>query len=352
MDHDHGKNSTRRDTSPVNVLPKSHEESPGTIAARIQSSASGLVRQAILRPSASSVTGELASAAADAGKAAPGSSSAGPSQSTIPSVSSLGQSSSFQDSTDPTGSSGDRESFRSQPQYNKNIQYSNEFRFQDFMSQASGSSFAGTPSGLEKRKDLTFGEERLVLQPHLSSANIQARSAIQRNPLSKVRGPTNNDADGAAVVALLSEPELFADEAPTNFPAFDPVSITKTNIPNLQPNTEAAAPLSRVSAISPLDLLPDYKGSQEGNNKTTSTKLATTISDPPEGHMYDGSPLQSRDGELQPWLDMLNRYQDEVWGDMLPLVQEAREEAKAAKGRVPDNQPATRRLRMLLQHLK
>ena len=59
--------------------------------------------------------------------------------------------------------------------------------------------------------------------------------------------------------------------------------------------------------------------------------------------------------ELDPWIDILTRYHDEVWGSHLPLVQKAREEIKDAmdgnRTKVNDF-PALRRLAMILGHFE
>ena len=349
-------NGIRSNTSPANVDPDSQRGSPGSVAGRIQASASGLIRQAILRPSASSVTRELASSATDAGKGASGSSSANSTQSLVSSTSSHGQSSSFRDYTDSTGKSCRSESFRPQPRHMENPQHGDQFDFKDFMSQDSGSSLAGNPWGPYRGAGHISDKEKFVLQPHLSSANIQARSAIQssffEHSLIKGRALAKNDTDGAAVVALLSGPISLVDEEPTNFSAFDSTFTPEDKSQDLQEYTQAAAPLNQVSAMNPLDLLPNFGRIYDDTNTTGSTNLARAVSNLPKGYLHDEIQLQLHGGDLQPWVDMLNRYQDEVWGDMLPLVQEAREEAKAAKEQIPDDQPATRRLRMLLRHLE
>ena len=70
--------------------------------------------------------------------------------------------------------------------------------------------------------------------------------------------------------------------------------------------------------------------------------------------------VTERDGDdeeiLKPWLDILDRYQDDVWGDVLPLVQEAREELQEAEDKtpglsIPGEGPAVQRLKMVLQHM-
>ncbi len=67
--------------------------------------------------------------------------------------------------------------------------------------------------------------------------------------------------------------------------------------------------------------------------------------------------ISMADEQTQPWLAIINKYQDEVWGDLLPLVYDAREEitkAKKDKDQPPKNSPvgpAVRRLQMVLKHI-
>jgi hypothetical protein len=70
--------------------------------------------------------------------------------------------------------------------------------------------------------------------------------------------------------------------------------------------------------------------------------------------------LASLDGEegrqlwVEQWDGVLNRYTDEVWGDLLPLVVEAREEVQAMKdgaGTTSEQPVALRRLGLILGHI-
>jgi hypothetical protein len=59
---------------------------------------------------------------------------------------------------------------------------------------------------------------------------------------------------------------------------------------------------------------------------------------------------------MEQWEGVLTSYADEVWGDLLPLVQEAREEVQAVKddpeGLANGSQKALRRLGLILGHLR
>ena len=150
--------------------------------------------------------------------------------------------------------------------------------------------------------------------------------------------------DGAAVVALLSHPAPAVGEEPSN--ALDPERDggEERRFERLQTGKRPAEPIDASHASNPLDLMPDF-GAPWGPSHAS---LASQQSSQERGHL-----LTSMCGEAQPWIDILNRYHDEVWGDTLPLIQDAREELKAAnehQTRLQDG-PAIRRLKMVLQHL-
>ena len=151
--------------------------------------------------------------------------------------------------------------------------------------------------------------------------------------------PASND--GAAVVALLSDPTFNIDEAPANAWAVPKIDKGKAKLgsqPVEQQLYDSAEPLA---PMNPLDLIPDFKTSWNPVAYASNIHYENLSSDPAFG-------------DIQPWTDILNRYHDEVWGDMLPLVKEAREELKSAdnspEGTLHDR-PALRRLGMLLKHL-
>lgn len=341
---------------PVAIMREPQQESSGSIATRVRASASGLVRQTILNPSAGFMTGALASSTADAGKGGSGSSSAGPSQSTVSSLSPNVQDSSVHSPADSRNESTEWVSFRLHPGYRKNDGYIDQYDFGDFMSRSSGPGLAKPSNWSDRGDDSASANEKFVLQSRPSKANIQLSSAPQRDihghPVKKTLGLNNDNDDGAAVVSLLSGPDFSVDEDSADFWGFETENLATCDDKNLEMEALAAAPLDQVSAVNPLDLLPDFRRPQNNATTTRLASLTATTSDFPESYVYDKTQVQLHGGDLQPWLDMLNKYQDEVWGYMLPLVQEAREEAKASKERIPEDQPATRRLRMLLKHLE
>lgn len=95
-------------------------------------------------------------------------------------------------------------------------------------------------------------------------------------------------------------------------------------------------------------LQKDFPQAQEHISMTTEHPLNLI----PAGNILSE---QERDAWLQQWEGVLNRYADEVWGDLLPLVQEAKEEVEAIKidhGTGDGSPIALRRLGMILDHLR
>ncbi|KAI9681184.1 MAG: hypothetical protein M1817_002466 [Caeruleum heppii] len=120
------------------------------------------------------------------------------------------------------------------------------------------------------------------------------------------------------------------------------------------------------------DIPPDALSSLEdlkGRLPTPPTHSAPSPSNPlnliPNGLLEDriiGSDLEIdafRASQLDTWAEILSRYSDVVWGDLLPLVTEARQEllergeaGQAHRSPLENEKSAVRRLEMLLRHLK
>ena len=352
MSYVQSKNISLPHSSPPGIALKPHPGPSKPITARIQASASGLVRQSIVKPCASSVTNNLASSAADAGKGGSGSSSAGPSQPALSSMSSNTERSSVSNALTSPRELSERPTFRTRRLYEENDRLVDQFGFDEFMSRTQS---AQTPQWLNRGDSVEASKEGQVLRSHSSKANIQSIPALQKNSPDyhepKVTKCSENSSDGAAVVTLLSDPDFSADDDPADASILEMQDHDRFQAGDLALHAQAAPPRNQVSAINPLDLLPDFRRPKDNANMTGPACLIATKPTLPETYTNVICQLQSHDGDLQPWLDMLYRYQDEVWGDMLPLVEEARKEAKAATSSIPQDQPATRRLRMLLRHL-
>ena len=131
------------------------------------------------------------------------------------------------------------------------------------------------------------------------------------------------ETDGAEVVALLSNRQsVLEDEISDELPVSQEDTGTVNDIDG------------KKGQGNPFVLIPDFSGD-----------LRT---------FHDALSASSSGDRLQPWYDILNKYHDEVWGDALPIVHEARKEVEVVKQNgVTDassieDRPAIRRLRMLL----
>ena len=166
--------------------------------------------------------------------------------------------------------------------------------------------------------------------------------------------------DGAVVVGLLSDPDFSVDELPDSL--FEREQVEEhTNIWDINEQTRERvarlraemppAPVHQVpSSDNPLQLLPNFNNQNQISSKEVAIALAKvrTTELPPRTVPSATQP------DLEPWLDVVTKYQDEVWGDLLPLVEEARKEVRAAmeEGNTAlKGCPAVRRLRMILGHI-
>ncbi|KAK0733351.1 hypothetical protein B0T26DRAFT_669767 [Lasiosphaeria miniovina] len=155
--------------------------------------------------------------------------------------------------------------------------------------------------------------------------------------------------DGANVVALLSaagslEPDLFepADE-----------TMSRSDLSSLRRALFGEAIVgdktSSVAWDSVLNFIPDYLRVGESSRPAAADDLATHL-----GTTDSGAAWQAWIGQ---WSQILTGYQDEIWGDLGSLAEEARLEvqklSKAPPNQKPPNEPtALLRLRAILGHLR
>lgn len=172
---------------------------------------------------------------------------------------------------------------------------------------------------------------------------IQERGAWRTQD--KYQGITDQNIDGAAVVALLSDPAFTVDEEPSSTLDSETDGAEGRYHKGLRTGERLAESIGVLHPSSPLDLVPDFGARWD---------LSHTLSATPTGIYESRHFLELGSRETQPWIDILGRYHDEVWAEISPLVQEAREELEAANEKQTCLQegPAIRRLMMVLQHLR
>ena len=308
------------------------EEMPTLALKRIGESASGLLHGSFQRLSPSAITGALASINTNNAKAGPSSTSAGTGES----------SSAFRSSSHEQATPHQCKSFRSNEKDHRFDRNHGQVAFDEFLARLNqldhGSEFVQDEPALSSNT-------QSVLSSRRAEANLPR---VQERDTWKLRDGDPDFADqihdGAAVVALLSDPAFTVDEEPSSTLDSQNTRREEQVFERLQRLKRPATPVNALHPSNPLFLMPDFSAPWN----STHASLAAQ-----KGIHEKGHGLESISGDVQPWIGILHRYHDEVWGEMLPLVQEAREEVKAAN----ENQacfqsgPATRRLKMVLQHL-
>jgi len=165
--------------------------------------------------------------------------------------------------------------------------------------------------------------------------------------------------DGDAVLSILSHPSAITNELealPVEEEVLDwnltdeQISRLRTLVDDIFPPPEKHISMS---AEHQLNLIPDMF-----STPTTSDPVPFNDTNLEESYMhFDNIPRnKARQMWMEQWEGVLTRYTDEVWGNLLPLVIEAREEIKAIKEDRPENtieqSKALRRLRQILGHMR
>lgn len=216
-----------------------------------------------------------------------------------------------------------------------------------------------TPSSEPLDKSDPSSHERAldVLPEHASIL-----TGIRRDLAEEVRYNTVDEQqqhDGDAVLSILLYPSttldhleaLSVEEEAFNLDLTDQqISRFRELIDDLfpPPNQHIPTPIEH-----PLNLLPHVVSASTTSDPTIS--LDTT---PEEFHTYFGDVPrnEARQMWIEQWEGVLTKYTDEVWGNLLPLVVEAREEVKAIKEDKPtttlEQSKALRRLRLVLDHVR
>ena len=376
----HGK-SARLPTGPTSNTSRS-------ITERISTSAAGLARDTLLRPTAASATQAMAALATNVDKGESSSSTAGSAESLSTFESSSSCPSSADSSSKPVVPEIAEESFRSHSSvHNGHAVDRAPFDFDAFLSGQDPPMFDNLPVKGQDDEHLSFTDQHTreyqefseifrvkqqgfwdhatisplqeshqsfgatqhgfwdhAASPSLLYGSSSANERVEAGNSGSAHDATETEShpvDGAAVVALLSDPAFTADDEPVDG---SPKAARRQSKPQDSDSyyAEYKKPVgARLRMV-------DHK-------MTLVPNFALSRSDPKA--IADAIPRaeeQARIADLKPWFDILDSYQDEVWGEFLPLVQQVRKElctAKAGEDTL-DDKPAVRRLRMLLGHLE
>lgn len=324
----------------------SRNNTPSSVVSRVKTSASELAKEALFHPHPGAIVNELSSAILDNGKGSSSSAFAGPSA--MPQ--------SLQDiiTTDPSVSQDGSSSlahhgFRSKPPSWRTLATSDDFN-----------SFLSLQG--QDKSDLQQPEYPPSLPPlqHIvSHADSPGRVTATPSTLVSLasEGSDNhrsnsNPADGAAVVDLLSDPCFcVGDVADFAAGCEDASGYYSTPAKSLARQVS----LDIAHSAKPLSLIPDFQRCSESTHvsEVYSSQVLTAI----HGNQADISVPKvqlERDFEVQPWVEILTTYHDEVWRDGLPLIEAARVEANAIRNGEDGRRkhcPAIQRLAMLLGHI-
>ena len=300
---------------------------------RIGESASALLRESCELPSPGTFTGALASINNNNTKAGSSYSSEDTGESSL----------AFRSSSQHKGTASDQgESFRSNERDGELGRTYGQVAFDEFL--AGPNQLGHEPDSIQDRPGLVGDKQggRTVGAAEDDLRQVQEREAWGTQD--KNQGFTDRNSDGAAVVALLSDPAFTVDEEPSSTLDSETDGAEGRDRKGLRTGKRLAESIGFLHPSSPLDLVPDF-----GARWDLSHALPATQRGIHESRHF----LEPRSSETQPWIDIRGRYHDEVWAEILPLVQEAREELEAVneKQTALKEGPAIRRLTMVLQHL-
>ena len=308
-------------------------EAAAPLHRRIGYSASGLLKESLELASPRAVTGILASIDTNNTKPGPSSSSNGVNEASL----------AF--SSSPPGSEstlGRGEAFRSNEKSGTSVIRHGQVAFDEFLERPN--ELEHQPDGLQERSEF-IGDNPGAFTP--KPAEDDLRQVYERETWKRQNATQDSKygkSDGAAVVALLSDSACMTDEEPGSTLDSESNGAEGHSLGRLQTGKRVAESGDLSLAPTLLGLIPDFGAPWD---------LCHASSAGPNRIYERRRLLESGLGDVQPWVDILDRYHDEVWGEMLPLVQEAREEWTAA-GKSQTclrDGPATRRLKVVLNHL-
>ena len=326
------KRRTKDIRHPSAQEPVQESEAAARLPQRIGESASGLLEELFELPSPKAATEALASININNTKAGSPSSSTGMDESSL----AFPYSSQYGETTlDPSGS------FRSNEKGDTIGRIYGQVAFDDFF--AGPNENEHEPYTVQDRSGMSVEQQGGF---SMGTATDDLRQ-VQKRETWAVQDESQDfpdrSNDGAAVVALLLDPALAADEEPSSTLDLETSGGEGRSYERLQLGKGLAKFVDILHLRNPLDLVPDF-----GAPRGPSHAFSATHKDIDENYV-----LESNFGEVQPWIDILERYHGEVWGEMLPLIEEDREELKAESEKQTYLQDghAIRRLTMVLQHL-
>ena len=321
-----------------------------SIMGQIAVSASGLVGNSFLRPSPNAAISSLASIAGYGNKGGSASASSGPSG--------LGSSPGFRSSQCFSIHDVQHDHHHIaelQPSWPRNynsLSNGGQFCFEecvsgheDFHLQPDRSRYASTDTQFDhsyhELSNPSVKDRLKYSLEHPKSQSIRTQDTI--------RPPASVCVDGAAVVALLSDPE-FSPVGDLECLAMLPTGqIGEIN--DTKPPMHPLVDLHEKQAAFLLDNMPQHFHIGFKYPSTSTNDISRE-----ENRRESDSYGQGADGSiLRSWLHNLKTYQDEIWGYISPTTRRAgakeKETAEAGSNEALRNQSAIKRLTMILAHI-
>ncbi|KAL8730602.1 MAG: hypothetical protein Q9166_003915 [cf. Caloplaca sp. 2 TL-2023] len=316
-------------------IPGSASDTSASFISRVGASASGLAKETLLRPSSGDLVNELASAVTDPGKGSASSSSAGPSASSMSLQNTMVT---HPSSSHDSSSSLAPHSFRSKRPSERDLAAMNDLGA--FLSQ-------------ESHDPSDFGqlEHRWRDVPCIQHEGFD--TAVSEG--TKGQEPNSDAVDGAAVVAMLSDPSFCVDDELDFAAGNDGVEDGTRYVEKPTERLFQQVSFDLTHPVNSLSLTPNFGSCMEdchGDKSLDNPSVHAGHNDGAKTHSQTFG--HGRDFRVQPWIYILTTYHDEVWGDLLPLVEDARKEASAIRDGNNDHHqhcPAIRRLAMLAGHI-
>jgi hypothetical protein len=320
MDQFKGKGKARENSdSPKESKPPSDV---ATLASRLQSSATGLTRS--IATSTIGATTTLSSNLADIGKSGASSSS--------------------------TGLRGEASASEQTPKFNRGQALStsldDSFREYHSQDQSTGQHFnefseakapidvdlLSQPSSNHWAQEFTFGQRSSRTWRHDSSSQDRAHEGDAHN-------------DGAGVLALLSDPNFVAISDTYDTEEFSTDAVADLFSQDLSSSKQQAADRIRTALPAP----PSHNSVSEPNTFNLYPDFGINH---PHIAISNDDQFASQLSVSQ-WSTVLNGYTDEVWGDLLPVVNNIKKQLAESKyGTAHLDDLAIMRLKMILGHLE
>jgi len=305
---DKGK-SPARPQQKEETAPSNEPSNSESLFSRITASATGLTRSTFSAPTANELSNQAATAFAGSRKGQSLSSNSDGSSAWAESSKTAQQTNQGQSSG--TGSAGLRTGHHEQHVQ----QTENEF-----------SSFLDGIDSFTPSENVALISDRGLEDAWYRSQVAPRRSIVPERSVAQ-----QESRDGGEVLAILSSPrELDQEfEPPQDDQEYD-WGLSKEQLIQLRAMTKEIFPLPEphvgMAADHPLNLKPNFKG----------------------------EPVEAREHWREQWESVLTRYTDEVWGGLLPLAKQAREEIEGmGEGEAVKEKPmALRRLEAILGHLQ